>query len=134
MRPVIILIVLIAVGAVSMGLMYIFPKDGVNIAGVHLKFKTWDSLWDTTSINTIEDVGNYLAALDSAASDTTAIDSLNVKRIQEITSIQFKNEDSSPLFAFFEALHEARDKGENIHILHYGDSQIESDRMTSMLR
>jgi lysophospholipase L1-like esterase len=134
MRPVIILIVLIAVGAVSMGLMYIFPKDGVNIAGVHLKFKTWDSLWDTTSTITIEDVGNYLAALDSAASDTTAIDSLNVKRIQEITSIQFKNEDSSPLFAFFEALHEARDKGENIHILHYGDSQIESDRMTSMLR
>ena len=132
--PAITLIVLVAVAIGCTALMLIFPKDGINVAGIPLKFKTWESTFDTTSVNQIEDVGAFLAELDSASSDSTGIDSLKVQRIQAITSLQFKNEDSSPMFSFFEALHSARDKGENIHILHYGDSQIEVDRMTSMLR
>ena len=132
--PAITLIVLVAVAIGCTALMLVFPKDGINVAGMPLKFKTWESIFDTTSVNQIEDVGAFLAELDSASSDSTGVDSLKVQRIQAITSLQFKNEDSSPMFSFFEALHSARDKGENIHILHYGDSQIEVDRMTSMLR
>lgn len=48
----------------------------------------------------------------------------------ERLQIQFSPEDSSRLNAFFEAIK----AGEALDILHYGDSQIEGDRITGYLR
>lgn len=51
-----------------------------------------------------------------------------------VRPIEFQNNDPSPLYAFFKALDDvAYDKGKT-HVFHYGDSQIEGDRMTSYIR
>lgn len=118
--------------------MFVFPEKGVTLWGQTLRFKTWKSFTDTTTQKKIEDVGAYLDQLDSLASDSTLLDSgamaIDVERMNTVTSIQFKDNNSSALFAFFEALLASKNNQTSFHIMHYGDSQIESDRMTSYLR
>ncbi|MEN9347467.1 MAG: hypothetical protein RLZZ77_978 [Bacteroidota bacterium] len=136
-RPHKTLLVILSVGVLCGALMWVMPSEGIPLFGSKLTFKTWKSFTDTTNTNKIEDVGAYLSQLDSLASDSLMSDSakvLNVDRMNSITSIQFKDHNSSSLFPFFEALEKAKSEGFNFHILHYGDSQIESDRMTSLLR
>lgn len=48
------------------------------------------------------------------------------------TGIQYKSKRA--LYTFFKALHQVKNKQNSIRILHYGDSQIEGDRMTDYLR
>lgn len=133
-RPHTTLLLVASVGSACILLSFVFPKDGINIFGHKLKFKTWNQPADTAA-NVITDVGNYLAQLDSISVDSTlTTDSLNVVRKTGITSLQFANDDSSPLFSFFESLDSAKISGKRVHIFHYGDSQIESDRMSNVIR
>ncbi len=133
-RPHTTLLLVASVGSACILLSFIFPKDGINFFGYKLKFKTWNQPSDT-AVNVITDVGNYLAQLDSLSVDSTlTTDSLNVVRKTGITSLQFANDDSSPLFSFFESLDSAKISGKRVHIFHYGDSQIESDRMSNVIR
>jgi lysophospholipase L1-like esterase len=123
-----------SVGGACLLLSFIFPSDGIPFFEYKLKYKTWNQSADT-SVKVITDVENYLAQLDSMSVDSTATDdSLTVVRKTGITSLQFYNNDSSPLFSFFEALDSARLTGRSVHVFHYGDSQIESDRMSNVIR
>lgn len=128
-KPFQTLLVLLIVASICVGIMWVFPKSGIKISdSITLKFKTWNSLSDTVqSVPMIENVEEFLATQDSV------LDTLQVNRQQSITSLQFVDGNSAALFPFFESLERAS-KGERIHVLHYGDSQIESDRMTSLLR
>ena len=49
-------------------------------------------------------------------------------------SIQFPRNDASLFDAFFSAMEQAQSEGKVVRVLHYGDSQIEQDRITSSLR
>ncbi len=132
------LIILLAVGALSVALMAVVPAKGFGSGDIRVRFKTLSSLLHPGVKPQHIDVEAYLARRDSIqrASELAleAQGAVHVKRSQCVTSIQFQNADSSPLFAFFEGLHEAKESGARIHILHYGDSQIEMDRMTGYLR
>ncbi|MFN0032151.1 MAG: GDSL-type esterase/lipase family protein [Flavobacteriales bacterium] len=134
-RPHITLVVLGCVAALCALLMFVFPQEGVMIGNVKLRFPTWSALSDTTANNKIEDVEKYLAQLDSlSAADSLNADSvLHVQRVQLITSLQFKDNDASSFYQLFEALDSAQ-HGLHVHVLHYGDSQIECDRMSGNLR
>jgi hypothetical protein len=48
--------------------------------------------------------------------------------------LDYPLDDRSVLFPFFRALEESQKTGEAIHILHYGDSQLEGDRISDYLR
>lgn len=94
-------------------------------------------------IPVIEDIDAFLASRDSAVKkiDTTTISAsepkvteVNFDRSQDVTSLQFKDNNSKSLFSFFEKLSRIKGSEQKLHILHYGDSQIESDRMTSVIR
>ena len=58
--------------------------------------------------------------------------SVNVASITSIQRLQFPNNDNSVLYNFFEDLQAERD--DVIRIVHYGDSQLEGDRITSVIR
>jgi lysophospholipase L1-like esterase len=58
---------------------------------------------------------------------------VNYARQETIASLQFANADASSFHQFFRALEEAQ-SGRSVHVFHYGDSQIESDRMTNVIR
>ncbi len=117
--------------------MLVFPQGGIQMGNYNFKFKTWNNATDTLSERKIEDVEKYLAQFDSLVitSDSIAGDTskLEVTRKNTIASLQFKDNNSSTFFSFFEALDSAN-SGAEVHIYHYGDSQIECDRMTGVLR
>ncbi len=52
----------------------------------------------------------------------------------KINKLEFFDSTNYPLSAFFEALRTGECNRKLIHVLHYGDSQIEGDRITSYLR
>lgn len=136
-RPHITLMVLLSVAALCILLSVIFPAQGIQLGGVKLKFVHFDKLFgvDSTQKEHPLDVDERLALLSDTTiveADTLSLDSLNVRRHQNIGSLQFADGNSDPLFPFFQALDRAKNSG--IHIFHYGDSQIESDRMSNILR
>ncbi|MFN6379143.1 MAG: GDSL-type esterase/lipase family protein [Flavobacteriales bacterium] len=133
MTPVRVFLYIAGMLALLVLAMIVIPKEGINLFGHQLKFKTIESLWEKDSVIIPIDVEKLLAERDSLASAKEKADSISVTRSEGITSIQFKDQNSSSLFGFFEALESASSDGP-IHILHYGDSQIEGDRMTGLLR
>ncbi|MCS6989468.1 MAG: hypothetical protein NZM06_08130 [Chloroherpetonaceae bacterium] len=52
----------------------------------------------------------------------------------DATRLHYPNDDKSVLYPFFALLDSVKENGGSIRILHYGDSQIEEDRMTGVIR
>lgn len=136
-KPHITLLLLLALGLACLGLMLVFPADGISVGGYTLRFKSWNSLSDSTQTVNTDSLENYLAAFDSL---TMSLDSnitdtaLNVQRTITSASLQFADSSSASLFGFFAQVEKAKNGGEAVHIFHYGDSQIESDRMSNVIR
>jgi lysophospholipase L1-like esterase len=132
-RPHQTLLVLVILGAVCASISFLFPKDGVHIAGLKLHFSPWFQEADSAQFAAaVPDIDAHLAQLDSLAA--TPIDTaVNYARKETIASLQFANADASSFHRFFRALEEAQG-GRRVHVFHYGDSQIESDRMTNVIR
>lgn len=134
-RPYTTLLVLVAVAALCLLLMAVFPEDGIRIGSIKLKYPTLEKFFAMEQSEPQLNVEERLAILsDSTAfeSDTLSLDSLHVKRHQTTASLQFADGKSDVLFSFFEALDNASKIP--LHIFHYGDSQIESDRMSGIVR
>lgn len=64
--------------------------------------------------------------------DSLAAYETNDTAVKLITTIQTRNKDA--LKNFFDALYELKNDPKSIRVLHYGDSQIEGDRITDYLR
>ena len=90
-----------------------------------------DSVSTTTAIDSI------LQLKDSTKQRELNEDSLFLLKKEEqpktlITGIQTKNKKA--LYSFFRALTQVKNEQKCIRVMHYGDSQIEGDRMTDYLR
>src|SRR5271157_100518 len=59
-------------------------------------------------------------------------DSLHVKLVSQ--PLDYPGNDKTILYPFFRELSESLNNKQAIHILHYGDSQLEGDRITDYLR
>lgn len=119
-----------AVMAVLLILSELFPASGVTIDELYLRFPTLHSL------------------VESRRQDpaVTAIDTVAVRKMQLKDSLEYYHVlvDSSNLRfwlpephyldSFWENVEQARKQNRTVRILHYGDSQIEMDHMTSRLR
>jgi hypothetical protein len=132
-----------------MGLVaFVFPKGGwkpLKALGIDpeseftLYFATWDDFFapDTTKAKDIDEILANLTGGDtvvSAAVDTSGqyLKAADVDRLPK--SIQYPNDDPRMLFSTFEALDHSRESARPVRILHFGDSQIEGDRMSSLFR
>jgi lysophospholipase L1-like esterase len=121
-------------------LSFTFPKEGIKLtADASLNFPSLQSLFETKVAK--KDISKILAeadALDTATNliDTTKslVDTTAVKDTVKtlITSLQYKNK--AVLKNFFDALSDLKSNPKSIRVLHYGDSQIEGDRITDYLR
>jgi lysophospholipase L1-like esterase len=115
-------------------LSFIFPKSGIRINNdVTFYFPELSSLLESNLKN--NQVSKILAAADSL--DTlTNNNEMNVSLKDSLpklnTGIQMKNKDA--LKFFFESLKSVKGSDKSIRVLHYGDSQIEGDRITDYLR
>jgi len=129
---------LLGTGLLCLGLASVIPQKGIDLGIGVIRFPDIASLFEPPPPPAHIDVEAYLARLDSIQSiQQEELNTLTMSRVvrkEGITSIQFREQDSSPFFPFFEELERAREEGKRVHILHYGDSQIEMDRMTGYLR
>jgi lysophospholipase L1-like esterase len=154
MKPLKILIFFIAVFGVLFIVSILFPRDGIAIGeDLKLRFISQDDLFkrdslestytDSLIINTLatddpesEKEDSILVVLD--ALPAVNHDSLLKVRIDSISSrvypLLLSDSARLELAGFFSLAENSQDSGELVRILHYGDSQIENDRMTARLR
>lgn len=121
------------------------PADGVNVAGVNLKFPTMDQLMhpkrqEKANIDSlIIDVDTTITVIDPLVRHKGEDGSMGQPSGGELSSkgamsLYYTEEGKSKLAVFFEKLSTAAANNRKVHILHYGDSQIEGDRMTAFIR
>lgn len=132
MKPLHILGFLLCTFALLTIISLVFPADGIPLSeSASLRFPTLKEIF----LPEDED----LASIDAA--DSLAEDSLKAKLqaalIDTATNpdrLHYPNRDKSALYHFFAALDSAQVSGKVIRIVHYGDSQIEEDRMSGLIR
>jgi lysophospholipase L1-like esterase/biopolymer transport protein ExbD len=136
--PLITLISLLAVMILLCIIMFFFPKKGITIADSTINFPTINSFFvpkmEEDSLSKMEE---DLAILFDSTIVVNKIDSAIIKHKldslkQHRQSLQLNNDGQSAMNRFFAALDNAKNK--KVRIMHYGDSQIEADRITSYLR
>ena len=149
MKPSKIYILLITCLLSLLLLMAVFPKDGIRISDKFiLKFTTLEEFFtpkfmvDISEIlktNSVEDdTLNFseIQLLDSAYIDSVLVYYKPLEIYVDSVSqfLEFPAGNDSVLNPIFEILSKIKNTNDLIRILHYGDSQIEVDRMTSYIR
>ena len=135
-------------------LSFSFPKSGISIlAGFNIEFPSLDELFEINSsksnansiLKTIDEIDtNFVVHIGEEPIEHDTIQKQletpevemtsekNDARPKLITTIQCRN--GKPLSSFFAALKNINNDPSTIRVLHYGDSQIEGDRITDYLR
>ncbi|MBN2274074.1 MAG: hypothetical protein JXR41_11830 [Bacteroidales bacterium] len=147
MKPFRTLLFFLSVFLVLFALALYFPGQGIKLPGnVRLDFFTAADIFapaDTTSLDIQVFLKDQKLLTDSvitrlaqghhpALPDTIKVSADSLIKI--ITAIEYPENDSSILFPIFKVLHDLPQKHQLVRIMHYGDSQIEDDRMTSLIR
>ena len=98
-----------------------------------------DTLETTVEIMDEKLMGNSLPTTEIKM-DSVSAPSFDIIRVKAdslkslIFKMQFPDNDKNILYPFFDNLKDLRNNPKLIRILHYGDSQIEGDRITSFIR
>jgi lysophospholipase L1-like esterase len=119
-------------------LSYLFPEEGIPFGERYLYFP---SLEEIIMKDDVTNISQRLKAMEESLRRDSILmayqDSLAfyMNFFQSHPSrIHFPDDDWGFLFPFFERLDSCMGKKEVVRILHYGDSQIEGDRITGYIR
>jgi lysophospholipase L1-like esterase len=117
----------------------VFPEKGIALpAGCSLSFPSLSSLFAVQSpSNTVAEALEAFNKIDTSFALYNDIEQPVKKKVKKdsvklITSIQFRNKNA--LKTFFDAIDDLATNPTAFHVLHYGDSQIEGDRISDYLR
>ena len=129
MKPRRILLFMACVIAALASLGAVFPADGIDIANRHLGFASLHTLAHRTEHTPID-------TTPAEAPEMLQLrDSVNYyRRLVADGDLRFWQPDPHYLDAFWHRAERARRDGRTLRILHYGDSQIEMDHISSRLR
>lgn len=156
MKPYRILIFLLSVMLILAAVAYIYPSEGYELCGVRLNFPTIEDIFAKDDID-VETVEESLARVEeelrlqfvqdsldkvrqaNIADSLAYIDTLNVYENffkNSVARIYFPDDNHSMFDELFACMDRCSDSSnaEVMHILHYGDSQIEGDRITGYIR
>ncbi|HBF88885.1 MAG TPA: hypothetical protein DDX39_09610 [Bacteroidales bacterium] len=160
MKPYKTLLFLTSVFVVLLTISFTFPRNGIKINDdFTIQFVKIDDLlnFEKTQYADITNIIEKISLLDDTT-NSNAKKSLNVSLVDSLTSdidstqesltleieqlsnpekirhLEFPNGDASMLKNVFTSLSNAKRKKELVRILHYGDSQIEGDRITALIR
>jgi lysophospholipase L1-like esterase len=142
-------IVLILGGLLSLA--FFFPKEGIKIGeDFVLHFPTIDELLESSEKNVV-DISEIIEknqvpedSLDTEEQNLTAVvmedssiiyyEPVEINPNDVTRKLEFPDKKRNILYPFFKELSKVKSNGKLIRVLHYGDSQIEADRITSYLR
>jgi lysophospholipase L1-like esterase len=121
-----------------------FPGDGLNVGSLTLHFPTLEEIFNPDSeevadISLITEAADSLNISDPATVEEDSLTGgfdIRLIEIDELKTrnLEFPDGDRSILFPFFRKLDSLALVRKQVRILHYGDSQIEGDRITHVLR
>ncbi|MBX2980123.1 MAG: hypothetical protein KF905_12565 [Flavobacteriales bacterium] len=162
MRPPQILLFLLAVLLVLALVGALIPSEGLNVAGLTIRFPSAQEVLfaekqqkvdisDILAMPTDENEAAELALLttvddlingvDTAGMDTlpanfedVRFDPSRIPPLEERIVLHYPTTGKSALHPFFEALTKAAQGKRPMRIMHYGDSQLEGDRITNYVR
>lgn len=112
---------------------WLFPKEGVYVGGIHIEIPSVEDMFFEQKVE-YANIDNIVKNIESSINDTTKVSNNTKARVykDDVVYIEYPNEDESLLYDFFEDLEQSNKK--TVRVLHYGDSQIEGDRITSYIR
>ncbi len=153
------MIFLLVVFAILLIISLVFPADGIRLWGnMRLSFPDVQEVFRPETVQYADIsaiIENSQIEEDSVGyQDTTAMDTVSLPdampdsaiRQQDtikadakdlsgsLEHLQYPQDNRKVLYPFFRELEKLRDTSELIRVLHYGDSQIEGDRITSYIR
>jgi hypothetical protein len=132
---------------------FFFPTHGLKVMGYTLYFP--NQWWHTEqTAASYKDINEIIASVNideeadtlnvAVTNDSTAIDSTEITVAPKIASLdsliayqhffELPDGHDTLMYPFFRRLKAAREQSKPLRILHYSDSQIESDRITSTIR
>jgi len=142
MKPLKTLLFLLGVFAILALVSVAFPKDGLSFDfDIALKFPTIKEVFNpekveyadiSNLINTDSLIQEEVVKIDSITRDTIRADANELSK--NVQKLQYANGNKEVLYTFFRKLRGLNSNSELIRILHYGDSQVEGDRISSDLR
>lgn len=115
----------------------LFPNNGIQVTEkLVIHYPTFNALFfEKKEVKT--DISKILAAVDANEYEQESPEDLSALKdssIKLITSIQYKNATKSAMMNFFNSLANINKEQKSVRVLHYGDSQIEGDRISDYLR
>ncbi len=134
-----IVLFFLALFALMFACWYFFPAEGVDVRGVKLRFPSYEkALEDLRNGDSAVDVDSVLLAVQKSYEMVREQGDTLAFYKEYITSnpnrIHLPGDDYTFFDSFFEGLDTAASSGQLARIVHYGDSQLEMDRISSMLR
>lgn len=137
-HPFTTLLALLGVMGLLCLIMFVFPAKGVQVGSSTIQFPTINDFFvPKIEQDSLAKVEEDLTELFDSTVVVTQIDSTviqykldSLKQFRK--SLQLNDKGKSAIHRFFAALDNAKQK--KVRIMHYGDSQIEADRITSYLR
>ena len=140
MKPIRILIFIFSVILLLVVAWYYFPAEGLAVGNHTLRFPSYEEDMDPTKEKKEINVDSVIHKVDQSQiinySDNL-LDSLRSYRSylkENPNRIYLPNDDYTFFDTLFYQLEHANEEGKTYRIMHYGDSQIEMDRISSVLR
>jgi hypothetical protein len=146
-RPIITILFLVTVLTTLLVISIFFPKNGIQITeAITIDFVKPEDIFQQQQenyANITEIIEKNAVLSDSSNADSSQDNKLTQKDTintdidsteKPVNRLQFPNNNFRILDPFFEALTNARKEKKPVRILHYGDSQIEGDRISAYLR
>ncbi|PHR32434.1 MAG: hypothetical protein COA38_06610 [Fluviicola sp.] len=149
LKPYHVLFFVLGVMLVLSPVVYFMPEEGVNIGGATINFMTKDDFLHPKKQENA-DVDDIFSSIDTSMNATTPPKPLikhqngsngnmgapggGSYEVESVVDLLMSDAGKENLYRFFESLSGAASRQERISILHYGDSQIEGDRITGFVR
>jgi lysophospholipase L1-like esterase len=156
MKPFQTLVFIFSIFLVLILIAWVFPENGIQVGkNIHIKFASLNDYLaeDTVHYADISKIiENYKIPLSDEETDSLFqlladsvenalasmnpdLSDINIDSLRDISyALEFNGENPTELFPFFRKLKSLSAQKKLVRILHYGDSQIEADRMSSYIR
>lgn len=139
-KPMYTLLLLVGLGIATFITAWVFPEEGIKVNDEFtMEFSSINDFLpadDEGEMEEIGDVEEFLEIYELEVDSVAILDSLKALEIakrQELMRIQYQDGDIQPMSKFFKSLQNIGNGGK-VRVMHYGDSQIEGDRITGYLR
>ena len=138
MKPIRTLLFILSVMLLLGVAWYFFPDEGITVGGVHFRFPSYAAYMapDTKKVD-VDAVLNKVSQSFEMTVSENLLDSMRYYRSylkENPNRIYLPNDDYTFFDQLFYQLEHADEEGKTYRIMHYGDSQIEMDRISSVLR